>query len=69
MNTKKVTLYVDPIVNTTFSIIIWDPIIEFFLIISNSLKNGEITFCRPMVCLKNTLPTRGLKIGILRTWG
>ena len=38
MNTKKVTLYVDPIVNTTFSIIIWDPIIEFFLIISNSLK-------------------------------
>ena len=30
---------------------------------------GKITLCLPVICLKNTLPVYGLKIGTLPTWG
>jgi len=46
-----------------------DEDLEFFHIISNSLKNGEITLSPPMVYPKKTFPNCGLKIGILCPWG
>ena len=34
-----------------------------------NLNNGKIILCPPVICLKNTLPTCGLKIGTLPTRG